>query len=178
LTYSKGMVLWSEELGSDPECRSSDALSPDPAIEEPKNAKCHDKVGNRLVPVCPYAVWQSGQAPSCNLTYNFLAIDMETMQPFLIFLRSTSVRPAKNLISHVHLSRKPFYDVSCRMSLNEVSNQRGTFFVADFSDYEDHEPGTYRDWYESLRSYDVNRTLEAEEELEDDGDDARAPDKF
>lgn len=178
ITFTKGMVLWSDELGNDPECRSNDALVPDPAIETPRNDRCHERTANRLRPVCPYAMWRAGEAPACKMTYTLLAIDMATMLPFLTSLHGTSVRSMKALISHVWQSRRPFFDVACRMGLNKVTNQRGTFFVADFSQYEDHEPGTFREAYESLRAYDVQRTFDAEQQAEADGEKAPAPDKF
>jgi hypothetical protein len=178
ITFTKGMVLWSDELGNDPECRSNDALVPDPAMESSKSPRCHERAANRLRPVCNYAMWRSGEAPACKMTYTLLAIDMGTMLPFLISLHGTSVRSIKALISHVWQSRRNFFDVACRMSLNKVTNQRGSFFVADFSQYEDHEPGTFRDSYESLRAYDVNRTLEAEQQAQSNEEDEPPPNKF
>ena len=177
MTYSKGMVHWSEELGNDPECRSNDALTPDPTIENPKHDRCHERIGNRLRPVCPYAVWRDKEPPTCKMTYNLIAIEMESMRPFLVSLHGTSVRSAKKLISYVWQSRRNFFDVGCRMSLSKVNNTRGTFFVVEFNDYEDHEPGTFRELFESLRSYDVNRTFEAEQEAAKDNE-APPSDKF
>ena len=177
LTYSKGMVHWSEELGNDPECRSNDALVPDPNIENPKHDKCHDRIGNRLHAVCPYAVWRNSEPPACKITYNLVAIDMDAMRPFLISLHGTSVRAAKALISYAWQSRKNFFDIACRMSLNKITNQRGSFFVADFTGFENHESGKFRELYESLRAYDVGKSYEAEQQTQAANNEL-PPDKF
>jgi hypothetical protein len=82
--------------------------------------------------------------------------------PFSIRFKGTSVKAARQLISYAWQKRKSLFDISCSMSLTETVNDKGKFYVVNFSDFEMHEPGTYLGMFKEFQSYDIGSIADQE----------------
>jgi hypothetical protein len=177
LLVRKGMVLWDKEdrTRATPLCRSNDAIRPDPAIVEPPSPVCHqkpgDRAGGRLQPICPKAKWNGAEPPACALTYNLVAIDLETGTPFLMSLSRTAARPTQRLISAAWMRRRNLFDLRVRARLCKVVDKANKYYVPEFFDFAENEPNAYRAWFEALRAYNPATTFESEEKAAQAGDD-------
>lgn len=184
LTYSKGMVRWSEKQGEDPLCRSSDALVPDRDIDEPPSDQCHRVAGRKRVPVCEHAKFVGGQPPACKKTYNFVGLDLEVDEgeeekAFFFTVHGTGIRPTKAMLTKFFQSRTDLYGMSMTLGLSRTSNAKGTFYVITFSDYEPITPeqhAKFKALYNEMRDVDLRKSVEANEKAE--GGDGYDPEMF
>lgn len=179
IVFRKGMVLWDKEdrTHTTPLCRSNDAMQPDPAIAEPVSPVCHQHPGNRtagrLLPVCPKAKWNGGAPPDCSLTYNLIALDLQAETPFMMSFSRTGARAMQRLLSAAWMRRKALFDLGVKLRLSKVVDKGNKYYVPEFYDFVDNEPGAYRPWYDMLRAYNPTTTFEAEEQAAQGKDGAK-----
>lgn len=181
LTITKGRVLF-EEGADQPLCKSDNGAVPSRVIERPPCETCCQRVGGRLQPVCPKAVWDRSTTPAtpaaCSEIYNIMALDVEASEsgvPFLLAAKGTSIKPVRRLISYLALRRVSPFACQTTMKLAKTRNAKGTFYVLDFADIKPVEPADrYRDQFLALRAYDMQCTYDAEDVVNSfgaDGDD-------
>lgn len=184
LRVAKSRVWWKELTDKEPSCKSNDALVPDVAgltmrDKKPVCARCAEIRGNKMVAVCPKAQWgaERGVKPECSLTYNFLCYDLDDEVPFYWAAHGTAIKPVKRLLSAFLIRRRPPREWTVTMGLSRVTNDKGVYFVPDFTDLRMVTPGTYDPHYEAVR--DVNVAAVAEEaakaDVESDEDGYNTP---
>lgn len=171
LIISKGRV-WFEPGAERPTCKSDDGIVPSRVIQNPPCATCCKKVNGRLEAVCPRAVWVSKEdPPPCRNIYNLLALDIEadaTGLPFFLTAKGMSLKPVKRLASYLVTRRLSPFSVSMRMRLAKTKNAKGTFYVLDFDEFSKVDPpDTYREQFLQLRGYDIQKTYDAEDVVDD-----------
>lgn len=145
LTYRKSRIMWGDDLGDDPVCKSRNALVPDPDVESPQCNECAQKLNGKLVEVCAAAQWdnETRQPPQCKLQYNMVALDEDEV-PFMMRFSGSAVRPFKSLISGLVMKRKPLCDFRVKMTLKQMKSSKGTYYVPSFSVVgEVDKPGQY-----------------------------------
>jgi len=126
LRIRKGRVYWdpSATVSDDPLCASDDGLSPRGTIENP-----FDEGQGCLA--CRMAQWIDSQKPPCALVYNYLCVDPETLEPFVLSLKSTSAKTAKRLN---YLVRQRGFRNAYQLHLVECKGEKGRWFEARVSD--------------------------------------------
>ena len=186
IKVTQGRVFWEEGGDSEkPICRSPDGHRPDPRIEEPQNEICiarKELSGGRVFTkiVCPRAVWgPDGSAPECRQVFNLLCLDLEQELPFWISVSGASITPLRNFLSVINIRRRPLWEFYSSMGLEERT-QPHRHFVLTFSPPHPADKETMVqviDIVRSLKAETIERTFEAEEELEKraDEDGANAP---
>ena len=83
---------------------------------------------------CEHIQWTNHSAPPCKLCYNFVGVDVEGTEPFIITAKSTSTTPAKRFLNHYFLKKLrgkdlPLYVYRTRLGLD---CPQGTYSVLTF----------------------------------------------
>jgi hypothetical protein len=125
LRIQRGRVLWSDTLGEEPACKSTDGMVPAPSVEKPVNGACCVLAGRRLRPVCPMAMWQRNgngdgagrnEPPKCRDSYSMVGLDLETKTPFMIAFHGTGIRAVRVLRTMIFQKRLNLFDAACQSS--------------------------------------------------------------
>lgn len=150
LRVKKGRVLWSEIGTSDaPRCASDDGLTPRSggAFDGP----CEG---------CSQSQWGAGKTPpACGQTYNFLGADLEDDNaPFMMSLKSSSIKHAKRILSVFVMKRQPLYATPVRIMSTLVTNDKGKFYEVTFTPttVEGYDWQPYRDMYLGMKATDLS----------------------
>jgi hypothetical protein len=172
LKAAKGRVCWSENLDEDPICRSSDGLQPSDNVETPINSICGRKEnGRRFEPVCDNATWgEKSERPLCDEVINLLCIGKDDKVPFFISLHGKQLRPCRAFLSAIGLRKKSLYEYQTTLTLKEVSNTKGKFFVIQFEELKentDEEKETFRSLYFQYVSQSIDLTFEIEKKMQE-----------
>lgn len=159
LTFSKARILWGDNLGDDPKCKSRDAIKPDESIENPVCDQCATMQNGRLTEVCPSAMWQgegtNRTKPECQMQYNLAALD-EDGAPFMMSFRGSALKPFKALISGLISKRKPLCDNVVHMTIKEMKGEKGVYYVPQFKVTGSvDEPGMYLNTVKEVTAYKV-----------------------
>jgi len=172
LSIRKGMVRF-EEGDDKPDCGSRDGLVPDASrFESPISDHCGELVAGRI----RYTCHEAQRGGRCSQIYDLLALAIETdadgehvgCVPFVMTLKGWSRKAVKDLHTWCQIRHVAYHDVACTMSAKKVKNDKGTFFVAQFSGYTKLEQGRYEEFARTFASYDVTRTDAAESEAKSD----------
>jgi hypothetical protein len=162
LRIQRGRVLWSDTLGEDPVCKSTDGMVPAPVIEKSVNDACCVLAGRRLRPICPMATWQRNEPPKCRDTYSMIGLDLETQTPVMLAFHGTGIRAVRVLRTMIFQRRLSLFDATCTLRLRKEQNGKGAYFVPEFVDVRQVDPpGKHREMYEQFSRYDVEGTFEA-----------------
>ena len=124
---------------------------------------------------CKYQRWTNQGAPPCKRCYNFVGVDLDDREPFIITAKSTSMTPAKRFLNHHFLKKLrgkdlPLYVYRTRLSLE---CPKGTYAVLQFdvigqNTVEEIEAYTGL-CGELLQSQRLDFTFEQPEEVEEEG---------
>lgn len=159
LKFSKGRVMFSDDMGEPPLCRSNDNVRPDVRVENPPADLCAR---------CPNSRFSSdGTPPACNKTFNLLALDDDGM-PFWISFKSSALKPTKELLStlNLHLRKKK---LNLRDAMVTITTKRmegkGVYYVPVFSSQIIYKPDPEADLlYEAFRAKTIDETYQEEED--------------
>lgn len=138
LDQGKSMVMWKRPFkrGEEPLCRSFDGRV--------KAEGCGD--GDCLT--CKYssqnpAAWrnlQDGETkPACNMSYVFLAMDVETRTPFRIIASGASVANAKDFLNKLATLRVSPFCCKVTLTSEQEENDQGIFYVMKFENLRPNE---------------------------------------
>jgi hypothetical protein len=107
LGVRRGRIRWDSTLKNmdEPLCRSRDAVN---GVGDP---------GGPCIK-CPKAEWRNGDKPECALVYDFIGVDA-TGAPFLLSVKRTGIKPARNFIAAAQRRKKPLYYTGCRLTLRK-----------------------------------------------------------
>ena len=184
IKVEQGRVMWIED-NDKPVCRSLDGYVPDPRIEEPPSSVCIAKKQLKsgkifTKPMCPHAIWgkESGP-PACNQVYSLLCLDLGQDLPFWLPISGASITPLRNFLSVINIRRKPLWEFSTDLSLEERTEPH-RHYVLNFAPpipLEDATRDHVLEIVRGLKHETVQRTFDAEEEAEaeDAADAADAP---
>lgn len=122
-----------------PTCFSSNALRPDPAVEQPIHHTCH-KMGPRgLVAECPNATWNrngDGKAKrACDLKYT-AAVSYEGSH-YLMYFQGRSIAPLERFLSQLRQMRQPLFGIRSTLTLTYRTKKEGfmgNFYEINFPD--------------------------------------------
>lgn len=136
--------------------------------EEDKLIKCAE------CPYIPVRRWQNGNPSTCKLCYNFVGIDLDDGEPFVITAKSTSATPTKRFLNKFFLRKLKGKDLPLfvyRVKL-KLERPEGTYAVLTF-ELVDTNSGTeimrYAELCEELRaSSKVDFTYEEPEDVSAD----------
>lgn len=156
LRVAKGRVYWEKgNLSGAPLCASDDSKMPRTQYVGGYADRCAD---------CELKEWhQDGTPPECGLTYSFLGVDIEEKDtPFLLTMRGTSVKHARNAFSAPKLQGAPLYATPVTISSVHRTTEKGSFYevvivpreVANF----DWRP--YREMYLLLKTETITADTE------------------
>jgi hypothetical protein len=128
----KSRVMFDSDLNKGPLCGSLDRINPSSYFSLRDRTPMADKCAG-----CPYAEWgKDREAPQCNESYTLLGLDINTRIPFFLTTRSTGIKPTKMFLSAIFLKAKmkkaALSDFKVTLSLKEVKNDRGRFYVPVF----------------------------------------------
>jgi hypothetical protein len=173
LAASKGRVCWGENLEEDPICRSSDGLLPSDNVENPVNEICGNKEnGQRFEPVCSNAKWgENNERPLCNEVINLLCVGKDDLVPFFISLHGTQLKPVRAYLSALGLRKKSLYEYQSTLGLKEASNNKGKFYVIQFTNLKENKPEekeAFRAMYFQFAGHTIDQTFDAEKKMKDD----------
>jgi len=176
LRVSKGRVYWLE--GEDePVCKSDDNMVPSKRIDSPRCDACCEVVRGRHEPVCKFAKWSKEDGrnikPPCTETWTFLGINEDTSVPFILNIHGMSLKAARKFTSMLMFRRVLPREVGVTLSLDEVKNAKGRFFVLHVSDFRFHEDGKYADEFTTYCGYDPETTYDKEREAASSGSTAK-----
>lgn len=125
-----------------PACYSSNALQPDPSVEQPVHHTCHRLTPRGLLPECPHARWlrSSEGRPSraCNLRYT-AALDFQGRDHILYF-QGRSIPPLERFLSQLRQMQQPLFSFRVRLSLLYRTRREGflgNFYEIAFPDLND-----------------------------------------
>lgn len=115
---------YSDETGSKTVCQSLDRKVGF-WIDTGEERSCKD---------CKYPVWENHTPPACKLCYNFVGVDMDDGEPFIITAKSTSLSPARQYLNRTFLRKLngrdlPLYVYRTRLELEQPN---GTYAVLTF----------------------------------------------
>jgi len=136
--------------------------------DEDKIIKCAE------CPNVPVRRWQNGNPPTCKLCYNFVGIDLDDGEPFIITAKSTSATPTKRFLNKFFLRKfkgddLPLFVFRLKMRLE---TPEGTYSVLSFEMVETNSPAEierYAALCEELRaSSKVDFTYEPPEDVNTD----------
>lgn len=98
--YGKGPV------GSAPDCRSANMVSPDDQSPKPQTATCAG---------CAHSKWnnETGEPPACSVRLNVLVFDLGTQHLARTWFSGTSVSRAKRYLSALRVHVPPRVPMSC-----------------------------------------------------------------
>ena len=165
IRVSKGNKFWPK--GADmPACFSTDGFKPHARVEAPVFSTCRVLERGKLEPMCPNSAWTKGddgenKKPECPLHYSALAVNLTTMMPFLIEFGGSCYRPMNGFLTSFKFRRQRLRDVSVTLRLNKKQNGAFTWWVLDFADRQDTQPGEF-DQYQQFAGYDAHKTYDAE----------------
>lgn len=181
ILYKKGMVCFEKpyRAGATPICRSNDAMTPSPEVEDPPSKVCHRIVRRRLQPICPKAQWNKDEKtgrsipPECNLCYNVIWTRDDTGMPFFMSFRSSGIAPFKNLITPMWGMKQNLFHVKVEISTEDKTNAYGTFKIPKFKVLESHTPEEEAELvevYKGMQQMDLDASFDDERNLADDGE--------
>lgn len=174
----QGRVLFKEDMQeAEPICRSDDGRKPSEAIEFPISSICVQpglvKGRPGLVSVCAKSKWgPNRERPECAETRNLLCVGLDDMLPFWISFHGMSLKPVMGYISSLALARRPLWKYSTTISLKEIVDVKGKYFVAVFSPAQllsEDMQAEMAGMVEMLASENIATTLEAEQEAAEAG---------
>ena len=137
-----------------------------------------DSNGNeRRCKGCPDRMWKDGKKPLCGTIYNCIAVDLSNGEPFVIRVKSTSLKPAQKYLSRYFIGKLrlksgqranlPLFAYKTRLSLE---TPEGTYAVVKFENIgacSQDEIRSYKALYEQFK--DSSRVKLDMEQPEDDG---------
>lgn len=92
LKKSRRYVQWDDDAGSTVMCYSLDMQTGN--WQEPADLRRCD--------TCPFQKWgngRNGKPPTCKLVWNFIGINLTTGDPFIVSVKSTSLKPMRQFLN-------------------------------------------------------------------------------
>jgi len=139
LKLIKTRNLWPKPYnpGDERICWSKDSWKPSGEMQSPQETICAeiDPTGREIV-ICPQAAFGlKGEAPSCHITYSFLAFDIRMNTPFLISFKGKSIKPVKQLINQFIRKQKSLWSAIITISTvkpEDLGMPKGAYHIAKF----------------------------------------------
>ena len=128
VSVKKGRSLWEKGKFDAPICKSLNGLTPAPEFMGKFSTICKTKDG---VAVCPKAQWVNRRC-ECDETYTVLCIDLDPdmMQPFLMTISGTSIKPLRKVFSSFKMrGQGRMYLFNVTLGLEKRSDESGKYYV-------------------------------------------------
>lgn len=137
LKMNKLRNLWPKPFapGDKRLCWSTDGKKPSKDVESPVSEMCCfvDPNSHKEEIVCFQAQFDpETNSPACKLSYTFTALDLDTMQPFIISFKGSSVGVIKSLITLVVKHKANLFDAVVTFSAvkpETIGKAKGNYFI-------------------------------------------------
>jgi len=110
------------------------------------------------------------KTPACDEVINLLCLSRNDQVPFFISLHGMQFRPVRAFLAAIGLRKKILYWFQAIMSLKETTNQKGKFFVVQFSELKENqqqEKEACRSLFFQFASRSIDQSFEAEKKMKE-----------